>query len=94
MAHWSSCPVHNEPALPAGPCNCGDDAPETEEDPTLQQVKQILESIFDRMDDVGAVVHPWVIEDFFALAKLVGVSSDRVPTEGRALMGMKPGKRG
>jgi hypothetical protein len=21
--HWSSCAVHNEPALPAGPCNCG-----------------------------------------------------------------------
>lgn len=21
--HWSSCAVHNEPALPAGPCDCG-----------------------------------------------------------------------
>ena len=31
MAHWSSCPVHNEPALPAGPCSCGDDAPESAE---------------------------------------------------------------
>lgn len=26
--HWSDCAVHNEPALPAGPCDCGtqDDA--------------------------------------------------------------------
>ncbi len=21
--HWSDCAVHNEPAYPAGPCNCG-----------------------------------------------------------------------
>lgn len=28
MAHWSSCPTNNAPALPAGPCNCGNDAPE------------------------------------------------------------------
>ena len=21
--HWSDCAVHNEPAFPAGPCNCG-----------------------------------------------------------------------
>lgn len=21
--HWSDCAVHNEPALPAGPCDCG-----------------------------------------------------------------------
>jgi len=26
-AHWSDCAVHNEPAFPAGPCNCGADAP-------------------------------------------------------------------
>ncbi len=29
MAHWSSCAVHNAPALPVGPCDCGDDAPMT-----------------------------------------------------------------
>lgn len=27
MAHWSDCPVNNAPALPVGPCNCGNDAP-------------------------------------------------------------------
>lgn len=21
--HWSDCAVHNEPALPKGPCDCG-----------------------------------------------------------------------
>ncbi len=21
--HWSDCAVYNEPALPAGPCDCG-----------------------------------------------------------------------
>lgn len=25
--HWSSCAVHNEPAMPAGQCDCGADAP-------------------------------------------------------------------
>lgn len=28
MAHWSSCAVHNEPALPKGECDCGNGAPE------------------------------------------------------------------
>lgn len=23
VKHWSSCAVHNEPAYPAGPCDCG-----------------------------------------------------------------------
>ena len=23
MGHWCDCAVYNEPALPAGPCNCG-----------------------------------------------------------------------
>lgn len=23
MRHWSSCAVHNEPAYPNGPCDCG-----------------------------------------------------------------------
>ena len=23
MGHWSDCSIHNEPALPAGPCDCG-----------------------------------------------------------------------
>jgi hypothetical protein len=23
MNHWSDCAVHNEPALPAGECDCG-----------------------------------------------------------------------
>jgi len=32
MAHWSSCAVHNAPALPVGPCNCGGDAPEMSAD--------------------------------------------------------------
>jgi hypothetical protein len=27
MAHWSSCATNNEPVSPAGPCDCGDDAP-------------------------------------------------------------------
>lgn len=31
MAHWSSCAVHNEPALPKGECDCGNDAPEPED---------------------------------------------------------------
>lgn len=22
-AHWSDCALHNEPAMPAGPCDCG-----------------------------------------------------------------------
>ena len=24
LGHWSDCAVHNEPAYPAGPCNCGE----------------------------------------------------------------------
>ena len=24
MTHLSDCAVHNEPAMPAGPCDCGD----------------------------------------------------------------------
>lgn len=27
MAHWSDCAAHNAPALPVGPCDCGDAAP-------------------------------------------------------------------
>lgn len=27
MAHWSSCAVNNAPALPVGPCDCGNNAP-------------------------------------------------------------------
>jgi hypothetical protein len=27
MAHWSSCSTNNGPALPPGPCDCGDNAP-------------------------------------------------------------------
>lgn len=23
LKHWSDCAVHNEPAMPNGPCNCG-----------------------------------------------------------------------
>jgi hypothetical protein len=23
VGHWSGCAVHNEPAFPAGPCDCG-----------------------------------------------------------------------
>lgn len=23
VEHWSDCAVHNAPALPAGPCDCG-----------------------------------------------------------------------
>lgn len=23
IQHWSDCAVHNEPAYPAGPCDCG-----------------------------------------------------------------------
>jgi hypothetical protein len=23
LKHWSDCAVHNEPAFPNGPCNCG-----------------------------------------------------------------------
>ncbi len=23
IEHWSDCAVHNEPAYPAGPCDCG-----------------------------------------------------------------------
>ncbi len=26
-SHWSSCAVYNEPAFPAGPCDCGGYAP-------------------------------------------------------------------
>lgn len=25
--HWSDCALHNEPAMPAGPCDCGANAP-------------------------------------------------------------------
>ena len=25
--HWSDCALHNMPAMPNGPCNCGADAP-------------------------------------------------------------------
>lgn len=27
MAHWSNCATNNGPALPVGPCDCGNDAP-------------------------------------------------------------------
>lgn len=27
MMHYSSCAVHNAPALPVGPCNCGGFSP-------------------------------------------------------------------
>lgn len=23
VKHWSDCAVHNEPAIPSGPCDCG-----------------------------------------------------------------------
>lgn len=45
------------------------------------ELKRIVESLFIRMDDVGAAVHPWVVEDFIALAKLADVPTDLVPTE-------------
>jgi hypothetical protein len=28
MAHWSSCSTNNGPAIPPGPCDCGNNAPE------------------------------------------------------------------
>lgn len=36
MAHWSSCAVHNEPAYPAGPCDCGNNAPTQPFMPTVE----------------------------------------------------------
>lgn len=29
--HWSDCAQHNMPAMPNGPCDCGADAPISEE---------------------------------------------------------------
>lgn len=39
-AHWSSCAVHNEPAYPAGPCDCGGLAPE-QIDPPPELVAEV-----------------------------------------------------
>ncbi len=43
MDHWSSCAVNNGPALPVGPCNCGNDAPEE----VVQATTEIAETPID-----------------------------------------------
>lgn len=43
-AHLSDCAVHNEPAMEAGPCDCGDDDVFEQSDlPTVDDVKGVLE---------------------------------------------------
>ncbi len=55
MAHWSDCAVHNEPAYPNGPCDCGNDAPSTElEDEQAAEKGPITQPGGVQVDDEAA----------------------------------------
>ena len=41
MAHWSSCAVHNAPALSVGECDCGNDAPRS-----FEEVREVAMRLF------------------------------------------------
>ena len=58
--HWSDCAVHNGPALPPGPCNCGADMTEIidhEPDPRNSQharerhLSDLADTIVQALDD-------------------------------------------
>lgn len=42
MEHWSSCAVHNEPAYPAGECDCGGITPYSRLCVALLRLRYIL----------------------------------------------------
>ncbi len=52
-----------------------------------EAVRRHLISMFNRMDEMGLVFHPWVMEDAWRMAELLGVDTSTVPTEGRAVAG-------
>jgi hypothetical protein len=52
--HWSDCAVHNEPAYPAGKCDCGV-AQEPDLDIMRQALRVIKQLVVDESDDAPAL---------------------------------------
>lgn len=50
-----------------------------------EELKRVVEAIFAHMDEVSATAHPWVVEDFYDLARLADLPLESVPTELRSL---------
>ena len=53
--HKSDCAVHNEPALPAGPCDCGADKPDV--------VEAMARAIFDTAIGANHWENPWYADE-------------------------------
>lgn len=56
------------------------------DDAKLDRLRARLVSMFERMDEMGLTFHPWVVEDAWVMAEILGIPTDQVPTERRAMM--------
>jgi len=76
--HWSDCAVHNGPAYPAGPCDCGVAQPAQE--PVAQGSKEHLKIMMehsawdDRLELSDALAN---IDDFYATTPPLPVQPER-----------------
>ena len=52
--HWSDCALHNEPALPAGPCDCGGWCPTSSIDAALTLTNGLDIDSYELFNDCGS----------------------------------------
>ena len=52
VKHWSDCAVHNAPAYPAGPCDCG-----VAQEPEREALKLALKLVLRALDDIANKTH-------------------------------------
>lgn len=90
VQHWSDCAVHNEPALPAGPCDCG--ALELADDPSHSGVIAPVPGARSAGPFVGEVGSDCLIQAHELPADVVpaGASSAHLPGphDGIAVLGV------
>lgn len=52
---------------------------------TVASLRDSLLNIFLEMDELDLEHHPMVVNEYFRMAELLGIDSESVPTESRAL---------
>ena len=57
--HWSDCALHNEPAMPAGECNCGANAP----DKKINLLETVDPVIWAEEFERHKIRNGWTIDD-------------------------------
>jgi hypothetical protein len=55
--HWSDCAVHNGPALPVGPCDCGASSPPAPGE--VEWLRAVLTSLRLTLQEMTAISQEW-----------------------------------